>query len=125
MGAETETEQEKVHLLAVFDGHRGSEASKFAAIALPYMFAHEINRAGDSLVSAALSRTFLQLDYAISGLYPPGGSKHPGSAGIVAAVAGDTLTLANAGDCGAVLGVRKAATLGNAELGTAFEAVSL
>jgi len=92
-------------LFGVFDGHGGSEASKFCAQHLPAV----IVEGQASRASRVLHDSFLKVDhmYANTGNHvPPYAPEHPdhvGSAALACLVRRDVIIVANAGDCRAVL----------------------
>eukprot|EP00899_Mesostigma_viride_P022588 jgi/Mesvir1/3513/Mv11990-RA.1 len=119
---------EDAHLLAVFDGHRGFEASEFAANALPGVLHHELSLGGHEDLAACLKRAFLTVDSHFSQeldvrrsrgpgkatagsieagrvrAYGPNSQGwHPGCTALAALFVRRRLLVANAGDCRAVL----------------------
>lgn len=99
-----------VHFIGVFDGHRGAACARFAADAMPAALPRLW--AGCESPAAALQKAFLAVDAAyvakeeaeVAAL--PSGARPPAPAGCTALgvlVAGNTMAIANAGDCRAVL----------------------
>jgi serine/threonine protein phosphatase PrpC len=106
------------HLFAVFDGHRGAEAARFAAASLPLALAAAWG-APDAQPQASLAKAFVSVDAAFRAVdaaraageaadsaasgAPPRPARHPGATAIAALIWGDALYIANAGDCRAML----------------------
>mmetsp|Transcript_43092 Transcript_43092/g.69956 ORF Transcript_43092/g.69956 Transcript_43092/m.69956 type:complete len:660 (+) Transcript_43092:125-2104(+) len=89
------------HLFAVFDGHGGHRAAEFAAERLPEELLNSSEYDSDPV--SALKKAFLATDVAFLEESRIRGYDD-GTTGIVVLIKGDTLYVANAGDCRAVLG---------------------
>lgn len=90
-------------LLAVFDGHRGASAAEYAR---RHFEEHLSRQAGAATSSEALSAAFVEVDSRFREENAVDSEGRPNVAGctaIAAVVAGNVLTVANAGDCRAVL----------------------
>eukprot|EP00958_Prasinococcus_capsulatus_P001675 scaffold148_cov371-Prasinococcus_capsulatus_cf.AAC.19 len=107
-----------VHLMGVFDGHRGQEASHLTSLVLRDLLLRNLSHASgrlenggvldDADVDEALIKSFLDADVLFKGqqerLYTTGGRrgearKYPGCTAAAGLVCGNKLFVANAGDC--------------------------
>ena len=107
-----------VHLVGVFDGHRGSAAAEFCANHLASFCYAAWFDAGSA--AEVLRAAFVNMDVAFRvqrGEDPAGGAKapvdaqppeYPGATAAAALIVDDMLYLANAGDCRAILSTKGA-----------------
>uniref|UniRef100_A0A7N0V256 Protein-serine/threonine phosphatase n=1 Tax=Kalanchoe fedtschenkoi TaxID=63787 RepID=A0A7N0V256_KALFE len=97
-----------IHILGIFDGHRGGAAAEFSARALPGYLKSSRSAASPA---EALHEAFLNTNAGfrdeLNRLRKTKGAVkkdwHPGCTAIVALLAGGRLLVANAGDCRAIL----------------------
>lgn len=115
-GAGGATGENGAHLLAVFDGHRGSEASEYCAKTIETALvkaaaaeaggSHGANQAEapldtPSLPSRALSRAFRSLDHDFISTHA---DTNAGATALVCLICNSRIYVANCGDCRGVLG---------------------
>ncbi|GAX74889.1 hypothetical protein CEUSTIGMA_g2335.t1 [Chlamydomonas eustigma] len=101
-----------IHLFAVFDGHRGSDAAEYCRTQLPEALAR-VSLSSPS-IGVALKRAFKEMEEGYKIVWQSQCERmkregkrscdvYPGCTALVALIVGNQLFIANAGDCRAVL----------------------
>ncbi|ERN16642.1 hypothetical protein AMTR_s00051p00099980 [Amborella trichopoda] len=101
--------EKNISLFGIFDGHRGAAAAEFAVQAIPGFFKSltgATTSPADALVGAFVNTDLAfrkELESCRKSHRKIQKDWHPGCTGITSLIIGDTLFVANAGDCRAIL----------------------